>query len=483
LIFKKISLFILVSIFCYQAKASLYSDIKNLCGTDGPSLAKLYKKRETEAKSGEFEKEVADYFLGYVKSKCPEGLHQKTLAEMEKFKIQSLVNRQKALKKEMARVASFRPPLKEWREFEELSKNLGMNANTEISPAEIERLMVKGRESMLKRKESCSSVDNRKPPLVEMKNGKIVRNIMRDQDSTGYCSAYTVADLFSHRLGKSISAVDLANTYYQDQGADSSGWSDFAKSLSELSSSQAVAVIRKSMEKGFCLEKDLPSSDFKFSQVYSSYLDQLKSLEELHNSYQEGATRPGLLWGRRKKSSDQIEEFEQTFKEKLSCSSQFQDLKALFPSLKVEQLMEILHQSSTAKKVLDQLMKFGCRQRVKVKLNFHSSIDEEVKLDYSSTDPHKRIEKMDVQLGRGNIVGISYNPDIVTGSREDNGSHASSIVARTFNTSSGACEYLIRNSWGTGCHQYQASLRCEEGNIWITEEKLATGLYGVFYVE
>jgi hypothetical protein len=53
--------------------------------------------------------------------------------------------------------------------------------------------------------------------------------------------------------------------------------------------------------------------------------------------------------------------------------------------------------------------------------------------------------------------------------KDDCGPHASVVIGRRM--SHGRCEFLIRNSWGSGCEGYPWD--CEKGNIWVDSEKLA----------
>ena len=62
--------------------------------------------------------------------------------------------------------------------------------------------------------------------------------------------------------------------------------------------------------------------------------------------------------------------------------------------------------------------------------------------------------------------------------------HASLVIGRRKDPDSGKCQFLVRNSWGTGCDGYrQAGWDCEHGNIWVDEAALKVNLTEVYYLE
>ncbi len=105
-----------------------------------------------------------------------------------------------------------------------------------------------------------------------------------------------------------------------------------------------------------------------------------------------------------------------------------------------------------------------------------------------------RIELIDEQLDRGVPVGIDYMVSVTMFStRPYGGLHASSIVGRRWNDDRGACEYLVRNSWGPACEPTDGEVLggfrpdllpgCEAGNFWLPYTDLTHSLFGVHYIE
>lgn len=61
--------------------------------------------------------------------------------------------------------------------------------------------------------------------------------------------------------------------------------------------------------------------------------------------------------------------------------------------------------------------------------------------------------------------------------KTDCGNHASLVIGTRNN--GGKCEFLIRNTWGTGCGNYSKDFKCENGNIWLPEDVLKNNLYRI----
>ena len=89
-------------------------------------------------------------------------------------------------------------------------------------------------------------------------------------------------------------------------------------------------------------------------------------------------------------------------------------------------------------------------------------------------------------LNRHRPTGIDYSacflnggPDLGVGTTAC--SHASSVVGRRINQKTGVCEYKIRNSWGSSCDNYRKDLKanCENGNIWVSRAEVTQNLQGV----
>ena len=99
------------------------------------------------------------------------------------------------------------------------------------------------------------------------------------------------------------------------------------------------------------------------------------------------------------------------------------------------------------------------------------------------------VANIDGQLSKNNIVAIDYFADFLSTDflkhphTARGGMHASVIVGRRWNDSAKSCDYLIRNSWGSGCWSYTDRQNCEGGNIWVPEDVLRYNLYAYIYLK
>lgn len=97
------------------------------------------------------------------------------------------------------------------------------------------------------------------------------------------------------------------------------------------------------------------------------------------------------------------------------------------------------------------------------------------------------VSTLDQQIAKENIVSISYRASFITtanGALDEKTGHASVVVGRKWNDEKNRCEYLVRNSWGSGCAGYEnKNVRCEDGHFWISAGDLEKTMYGLTYLE
>ncbi|MDO9181751.1 MAG: hypothetical protein Q7U04_05055, partial [Bacteriovorax sp.] len=101
-------------------------------------------------------------------------------------------------------------------------------------------------------------------------NAAVNLNNVRNQDDVGWCYAYAGADLLSYRLNKIVSAVSL---YSSGQTIER----DINSLIGNGGNIKSAIDNYLALNKGICLEEDLPSSDFKFC-THRDYADFLKAL-------------------------------------------------------------------------------------------------------------------------------------------------------------------------------------------------------------
>lgn len=274
----------------------------------------------------------------------------------------------------------------------------------------------------------------------------------RNQDSVGWCYAYTAADMLSFKLNRKVSAISLIDP--PDIEADVAIG---AKPIGGIIEGSARKYLTKN--RGVCLEENLPSSDFKFciDQRYQDYINYLLDLARTNRFDQALSTN--------------------------SCLER--DLRSLFPNVSIPQIQSHIRQKGS-KKLIEMLNELQCSRLTSVnpqtlEMETHNSFV------LSKTDLMKHLDR---EISRG-VVGIGYDYKTVSvGSTE--GGHASLVVGRRVNPANGSCEYLVRNSWGKACEQKEDSeVTCHKncdstgcrysGHFWVSRSRLTSAIADVNY--
>ena len=416
-----------------------------------------------------------------AKNSCSPNIAQRLQKQMQPLMVEGLKNHIYFMRDEVERVSSFRAPVEEITEISIARQKLSdmgiKDIPRELSDYERLSYMTLGLKNSKQRKASCTDVDNRRPPLVELKkDGSIKRNNMRNQDSVGWCYAYAAADMLSMEVGQNVSAIDVANAYNNSKIAD---W--FGSDESSMDGGLIDSAAHSALDRGLCLESQLPSSDYYFSESSKKLIEELKAIEELYDLYGEYTSdiAPGVFSTFTiPKTGVNLLKAHNEFKHNLVCGKIDSDWNQLFKSLNIDNFMDVIKSASSRNDFIDKLVSENCKPRLKLASN--PTFSELGFFSYSETIWNK----IDSELTKGNITGLRYFSDVLVDKyRHESGRHASLIVARRFNNTTQSCEYLIRNSWGTQCTQYDEDFECIEGNIWIPEEYIKPATYGVIYAE
>ncbi len=112
------------------------------------------------------------------------------------------------------------------------------------------------------------------PPDCSPKDLREKMPPIRDQDSVGWCYAFTAADLVSFKIGDEISPIDIANSTEQNRDSFTQKIAaHFVQPSSikfrggtnpERPGGNMQEAIDAAQEKGFCRESDLPIKDKYF---------------------------------------------------------------------------------------------------------------------------------------------------------------------------------------------------------------------------
>ncbi|MCP4915232.1 MAG: hypothetical protein GY909_19080 [Oligoflexia bacterium] len=414
--------------------------------------------------------------LRVARYSCPAGAVPQIESAANAHKVRGLKNHINFMKEEADYVADYRIPTYEINEVARARKELSDLGESDIptgfSRAKISSLNTKGRTNSRRKAASCTAVDNRKPPLAELDaSGKVVSNNMRNQDSIGWCYAYAAADLISHKTGQSVSAVDVANAY--NEGS----WDDFwGSDESDMEGGFTASAANAAIKRGLCLESQLPSQDYLFSEASQNLMSELKAIEGLYDTYYERTTRPGRIYGRNRLTGSAFDTAHNTFKTQLCNGTIPSDWEEIFANLNVNEFMTVMRGASSANDFIDKLIAESCKPRVKPTISLSYESDD------MFTSTNSMMNTINNKLNSGDVLGLSYWATVLSDKHDtSSGGHASLIVARKFNATTGSCDYMVRNSWGSTCSNYDDAYDCEDGNIWIPEEYLRRAMKGVTY--
>lgn len=160
----------------------------------------------------------------------------------------------------------------------------------------------------------------------------------------------------------------------------------------------------------------------------------------------------------------------------------FIQTKSVLNQMPIEDLRTLL-KTSTERNFVSNFAEYFCRGKKVIPRHKHPAVGMTKYLLGGWTGP--LMDKIHLELDRKEPIIIDYFADMFdVDNAKKGGRHTSVVVGRQWNEVKGQCELLIRNSWGTGCHQYKAeSLKdsCEAGNVWVSQEYLNKYIYGVVY--
>lgn len=287
-------------------------------------------------------------------------------------------------------------------------------------------------------------------------NSAVNLNNTRNQDSVGWCYAFVASDLVSYRLNKKISAVSLFDTsdktIEQDVTTGSKIGGDIKYSI----------TYSLNKRKGFCLEADLPSSDFKFctDQAYLGFLNDI------------------LTRSREKRLESDLQ----------SDQCLAQNLKSAFPGINLGQMLNY-----TKKNNQFRLVEYLYESQCKVSLQEEASKIRVQKLNAKDVSSEILLKRLHDQINNNDVAAIGYDYNKINQEKNE-GAHGSLVVGRRTNPATGSCEFLVRNSWGKDCTLTEnPGLSCykdctggtcrDTGHFWVEENFLSQSLIDVTYLE
>ncbi|MBP9681303.1 MAG: hypothetical protein KBD76_07855 [Bacteriovorax sp.] len=292
---------------------------------------------------------------------------------------------------------------------------------------------------------------------ILLENEAVNTRNTRNQDTIGWCYAYTAADLLSFHYNEKISAMSLYSRYSARE-EDGSKYKLFEQINDPNKQGGSPRVVVNNFKRdygGFCLESDLHSSDYNFCHF--------KDIVALLNFIQNDHTP--------------VEEWNVCMKK---------DIKEVFPLFTAESFAATLARVNY-QNIAETLIKENCRN-IKFKDRPVEIVNDQNSL------PVDMIGKINKRLNLGKPMGIGYDILNLQG-KPDEGKHGSIVMGRKYNREKKKCEYLIRNSWGKDCSITENDkIRChqecdsanhcrETGYLWVGENDLQDNITGVFYAQ
>lgn len=389
----------------------------------------------------------ADLFIDraetLLKRSCKEGSPQRSqgLEELDRLRRQGWEKELAYLTREIPRRSAFRSIDRERTEFRELAERLGKDPLSLVSGERMLAARLKGQARTKARAQSCQPVDRRTEILGQpLTQGEI-----------SWCYAFAAADLLSHRTGRKVSALSIANSYNQSFTLANAWGRLRGQPESARINGEVAAAARLALGQGLCLESELASSPENQDLISSLHaVERLKRDLDAQAFSAHGPFTASWSESLCRRHSTRIEE----------------EIRPLFRSLNSRQITEILLKAS-ADEPIHQLVEGACRNRFRPK-----PTPELERLKGKSDRPTWLSEALDQSLDRGDIAAIEYSLNTLK-SRGKPGPipHASTIVARRFNKTTGECQYLVRNTQGTYC-AFDPELECKDGQTWVPEELL-----------
>jgi hypothetical protein len=313
----------------------------------------------------------------------------------------------------------------------------------------------------------------------------------RNQDDLSWCFAYTSADLISQRIGRRVSATDLASTFIladatkllESRDPEIQGYlrenPDFAdlitktRNFEKLDYSPEGLLTEKGMKdtggaedvtimlantKGYCPESNFPSRE----KVQDKFFHDVRKL--LYRRYRAD---------RLKFCSDLPEAWDPT-------SAVIDPVSRAIAKLYEEELDKKCRRQPLPAPLIPVMKKYADS------LPEYRALIEKGQVKRGESEK-ALLDSLDQALDNHRVAAIGYSANLIMkpepGDKDQHGDHSSTIVGRK--KIGGSCHYLIRNTWGESCSIYLPKFRrrCEAGNVWVSGDELKDSLYSVIYLK
>jgi len=287
---------------------------------------------------------------------------------------------------------------------------------------------------------SCTEVDIR----TKNPNLKDFLSTPRNQDSIGWCYAFSAADLLSVHLGRPVSALHMSaifnNAIAQVDSKDKAYRINV--SFNDIyEAGRTHMALNSAMKEAFiCSEKAMPFDMQHEKDIYKL----IKTIESLKEKMKQPQLKDQV-------DCENCKDILKITSDPIFKNANFSEIQTLLASNEL---------NISLKNFIDK----SCKERIKVakfKLVMIPKPTEKTKVEY--------FKKVNDALDFGKPISISYYLNFVT---KEKGSHSNSIIGRRWKNNK--CEYNIKNSWGKSCASYLKGIDCNlrEGSFWVNEDKM-----------
>lgn len=283
--------------------------------------------------------------------------------------------------------------------------------------------------------QTCSSVDlSKSPGLGEPLNA----------DGTGWCFAYSTADLISFKLHQRVSAFSVATNFFHVEEHGLFSWFTNNRTLPMVKSGGNVpAAFKDAVKTGhLCSEEELPS-DYSHNDLY--------------------------------RYTTAVQELRSANDETVSCRM----IKKPFPSLLGQEMKDIINNYHGEDRLV-ALAEASCKHPVSIPPISQKTVS-------LSKDPD--LTGLDQQLDHNNIVSFSHDPGFYYEGPNFTPDkmiydHQATIVGRKF--VNGACMYKVKQDHGRRKYDdYKEPYRDESagGYVWVDKKTIEKFSESYTYVE
>lgn len=266
----------------------------------------------------------------------------------------------------------------------------------------------------------------------------------RDQGTTDWCYGFAMADLLSFHLGVRLSAFDLSlRTFLLHERAhyarlrEENARQD--SSILEYRRGRTPDAMDVARREGVCEERHVRSGSPE--APLDDWIDTIEALSRAGGPSSGGT--------------------------QLTCSAA-DAAGTAYPTLSEPDLAEGLLSGSKLG-IFQTLSERSCAgRRVPLPSGLHYELTTLKAAERAGRRGDRLLPALAGILDRGEPAAVQFDLSRFLASPRGELVHVALVVGRR--DVAGACQYLVRNSWGRGCASY--SRPCERGHIWLSEEDI-----------